>query len=65
MWFSQGCLQTQTFSWLKIDGSLYHVFFLYLGTLKNITDDVFTHFYEKHRHCSAIKATGLTLEVTE
>lgn len=40
-------------------------FFLCLGTLKNITEDVFTRFYEKHRYCSATKAAGLTLEVTE
>lgn len=40
-------------------------FFLCLGTLKNIIDDVFTRFYEKHRYCSATKAAGLTLEVIQ
>lgn len=48
----------------KLKGD-FNMRFLCLGTLKNIMDDVFTHFCEKHRHCSAIKAAGLTLEVTQ
>lgn len=28
-------------------------------------DNVFTHFYEKHGRCSAIKAAGLMLEVIQ
>lgn len=49
----------------KLKGDFNMWFFLCLGTLKNITDDVFTHFYKKHRYCSATKAAGLTLEVIE
>jgi hypothetical protein len=63
MWFSQGCCRHKHFLGLKLNGD-FNKWFLMLGALKNIMDDVFTQFSEK-RTLFSYKSYSLTLKVIQ